>query len=345
MDSDFYQRVFGESPAKVIGLGGGGNSRVFKVVLGSGKAYAVKEYYPLCADWQARVEAEFGSFQLLRANGIDCVPSPVVRDDEGRAAVYSFEHGEKLGSADVLRDDLKAFASLADDLHKLSLKSELADYRKAKAHCLECSSIESQIELRLTNLRCISANDPLTQLMSDYLEDDFVPLFQKICEWRKEELTAEGLWEYALKQGEWTLSPSDFGLHNALRRKDGSFVFVDFEYFGRDDPAKMVADFLLHPAMNLEAEQCTAAYGYFSEVFSDSYFQLRLKTILPLVGLKWCTIFLNEFFVHGAARREHARGRGAGLDVIREQQLGKSRKLLENINKGYKRFLDVIISQ
>lgn len=345
MDSDFYQRVFGEDPAEVTELGGGGNSRVFKVCLGWGKAYAVKEYYPLCADWQDRVEAEFGSFQLLRENGICCVPEPVARDDKGRAAVYSFEYGEKLGSADVLGEDLKAFASFAGDLHKVSLNPELGEYRTAKAHCLECISIELQIELRMKNLRGLSADDSLTQQMVEYLEQEFVPLFRRVCEWRKEELNAAGQWGYVLKQGEWTLSPSDFGLHNALRRKDGSFVFVDFEYFGRDDPAKMVADFLLHPAMNLEAEQCTAAYGYFSEVFSDSYFQLRLKTILPLVGLKWCTIFLNEFFVHGAARREHARGRGAGLDVIREQQLGKSRKLLENINKGYKRFLDVIISQ
>jgi len=28
-------------------------------------------------------------------------------------------------------------------------------------------------------------------------------------------------------------------------------IFLDFEYFGWDDPAKMIVDFLLHPAMNL----------------------------------------------------------------------------------------------
>ena len=43
------------------------------------------------------------------------------------------------------------------------------------------------------------------------------------------------------------LSPSDFGFHNALRRPDGTIVFVDFEYFGWDDPAKMMADAMLHP--------------------------------------------------------------------------------------------------
>src|SRR4029077_9202981 len=38
------------------------------------------------------------------------------------------------------------------------------------------------------------------------------------------------------------LSPSDFGFHNAL--VDGGRVgFVDFEYAGRDDPAKLIGDF------------------------------------------------------------------------------------------------------
>ena len=38
------------------------------------------------------------------------------------------------------------------------------------------------------------------------------------------------------------LSPSDFGLHNALRGQDGQLRFVDFEYFGWDDPVKLVSD-------------------------------------------------------------------------------------------------------
>ena len=47
---------------------------------------------------------------------------------------------------------------------------------------------------------------------------------------------------------EWrSLVPSDFGFHNSLRRADGTLAFVDFEYFGWDDPVKLTADILLHP--------------------------------------------------------------------------------------------------
>ena len=39
------------------------------------------------------------------------------------------------------------------------------------------------------------------------------------------------------------LSPSDFGFHNALREPSGRLRFIDFEYAGWDDPAKLVGDF------------------------------------------------------------------------------------------------------
>ena len=45
-------------------------------------------------------------------------------------------------------------------------------------------------------------------------------------------------WEQELLEQYRTLSPSDFGFHNALRTPAGTMVFLDFEYFGWDDPAK-----------------------------------------------------------------------------------------------------------
>ena len=44
------------------------------------------------------------------------------------------------------------------------------------------------------------------------------------------------------------------GSNDALRQTDGRLRYVDFDYFGWDDPAKLTADFLLHPAMQLSAD-------------------------------------------------------------------------------------------
>ena len=42
------------------------------------------------------------------------------------------------------------------------------------------------------------------------------------------------------------ISPSDVGFHNTLFN-DKEYFFVDFEYSGLDDPAKMICDFFLQP--------------------------------------------------------------------------------------------------
>ena len=41
------------------------------------------------------------------------------------------------------------------------------------------------------------------------------------------------------------LSPSDFGFHNALEDKNGTLIFMDFEYAGPDHPGKIVCDLFL----------------------------------------------------------------------------------------------------
>ena len=54
-------------------------------------------------------------------------------------------------------------------------------------------------------------------------------------------------WSSALSPDDCCLSPSDFGFHNALVDDDGQVTFLDFEYAGRDDPAKLVSDFFCQP--------------------------------------------------------------------------------------------------
>ena len=67
-----------------------------------------------------------------------------------------------------------------------------------------------------------------------------------------------------------TLSPSDFGFHNAIRRSDDVLIFIDFEYFGWDDPAKTISDFLLHPAMQLNEEHSQMFLSNCTNVFSTT---------------------------------------------------------------------------
>ena len=54
------------------------------------------------------------------------------------------------------------------------------------------------------------------------------------------------------------LSPSDFGFHNILQ-SEGRLNFLDFEYAGRDDLAKLLSDFRLCPEIKVKKK--------YSEIF------------------------------------------------------------------------------
>ena len=123
------------------------------------------------------------------------------------------------------------------------------------------------------------------------------------------------------------LSPSDFGFHNCIKKKQDSLYFLDFEYFGWDDPVKLTSDFLWHPAMNLSSNNkrdwILAMKNLFSE---DNYFEQRLKMAMPIFGLRWSLIMLNEFFPKILSKRKSASNINyMDVDSFQQIQLEKSK--------------------
>ena len=90
-------------------------------------------------------------------------------------------------------------------------------------------------------------------------------------------------------------SPSDFGFHNILC-KDTTLNFVDFEYAGIDDLAKLLADFSLMPEMQLsKAHNNLFRETIISGLDVDRYFDKRLALLDFLFPVKWVCIILNVF--------------------------------------------------
>ena len=168
-------------------------------------------------------------------------------------------------------------------------------------------------------------------------------LFRCCKQWRhgpKNHLQQNGVSnDFLLAQEFRTLSPSDFGFHNVLREADGKVVFLDFEYFGWDDPVKLVSDFLWHPAMNIAEDLKVRFVQRMNVVFgNDPCFQARLKAVFPLFGLKWCLILLNEFIPTESERRDFSRSPIRNKTTVRLEQLAKARSLSRKIRQMYKDF-------
>jgi hypothetical protein len=126
------------------------------------------------------------------------------------------------------------------------------------------------------------------------------------------------------------LSPSDFGFHNALINGDGHLTFLDFEYAGSDDPAKLAADFFCQPEVPVPltfharfVERIVDGLGL------DQAAATRCVLLLDAYRIKWTCILLNEHLALGAARRLFA---DAGIRPERcAAQLAKAETKLAEI--------------
>ena len=94
---------------------------------------------------------------------------------------------------------------------------------------------------------------------------------------------------------------------DSLLQNDGTLCFLDLEYFGWDDPVKLIADFVWHPGMNLDDSHKVIWLRGALKIFNkDPDIYLRFLAAWPLYGLRWSLILLNEFVKEGWQKRVYA---------------------------------------
>lgn len=313
--------LVGRPVTALTSVTGGANSRVYRAAT-AGKTYALKLYPAGHGDGRDRLGAETTALAFLARHGVDCVPTLVAfhRNQAGfdwaGMAAFGWVNGgpvNEIGPAEI-----DAALGFLNTLHRLR-NVKAVDLPAASEACLSPDTLLRQVKHRHARLSEV-ADAPRTVL-------DKAAALMEISQAAIQKLP--GFTE-DLPFSRRTLSPSDFGFHNALRRPDGRIVFLDFEYFGWDDPVKLTADVLLHPGMTLTgaakrrfADGAQALYGA-----DDPDFARRLAALMPLYALRWCMIVLNEFLPERWAHRVQA-GLTADRETMLNRQLTKARAFLE----------------
>jgi len=308
---------------------GGGNNRLYRVETAEG-SFALKAYPPLESGAHDRLRAEFDGLKFLRDAQMGCVPAAIAYNAERRHALYQWIDGEAASQPE--EKDFEAAARFAAKLRELASEAVEGIIGHAAEACLSGRELTAQIKNRYLRLCEVVTAEPD---LERFLEQDFRPFCAAAIDQAMSGYARAG-WNVNadISLSKRTLSPSDFGFHNALRRPDGEMVFLDFEYFGWDDPVRLVADFVLHPGMALDRASCTTFAAMVLPVFSaDDGFRERLDYLYPLVGLRWCMILLNEYLPERWAGRAFA---GAtDRDAAKERQLSKARDLLTRLNDEF----------
>ncbi|MBI4763527.1 MAG: phosphotransferase [Deltaproteobacteria bacterium] len=336
-----YKRWFAdqldEEVVSLIRLGGGHNSQTYRIACRSGRSVAAKIYHRHSADPRDRLAVEFRTLSFLWNHGIREIPQPLIENTPQGFALYQFVAGEAIDVVQIKEMDIDRTVDFLVSLNTLKNDFEAADLPSASEACFSCASIVENIKGRFDRLLKVPTREIFGEALHQFLNGQFKPLFERVIPWSESLLERNGLsLKRPLPLAERTLSPSDFGFHNALRLKDGRLIFLDFEYFGWDDPAKMILDFVLHPAMNLPHQLKERFVKKMINHFDpDGPLPLRLKAFYPLFGLKWGMILLNEFVGEDWSRRQFAAPGVVDIGEKRAHQLLKAEKMLSEIEGSY----------
>ncbi|MGD1118527.1 MAG: phosphotransferase [Dehalococcoidales bacterium] len=333
-------RLLGQSVASMRRISGGRNSQVYRLTCEGAGVYTAKLYFRHSSEDRDRLEAEFSGLHFLWENGIRCIPRPIAANRSGGMAIYEYISGRKIPSAKITDADIDRSVDFLGKLRQLSLIENSRSLSMAAEAYFTTREVVDSVSRRLDRLLTLQNMEAPYRELSAFLKNDFVPSFKEITDWCKDNLHDTGMsYDTELPFNERTLSPSDFGFHNALKRPGGDIVFLDFEYFGWDDPAKMTADFLLHPGMELgETLKQRFLAGILTHFKDIRFLDKRVGIAYPLFGLKWCLILLNEFVPEFLMRRGFAVKQTIDKDKLQTAQLVKSRRMLATVMNEYGHF-------
>ena len=301
---------------KIKKIKGQKNSQVFKIFFRNRKNGLLKQYPNESLDNRKRLIRDFLATKLLKKNNINCVPKPLCSNELFNISIFEWVNGKKI--IQPSNNDLNQAINFIQNLKKLSRKKISSYPYNAVECCKSLKDILIQIEYKLSNLLNANTSQKIKKFVNFY----FRPAFKNI-----KSKKISNLYLKPLNSKLQILSPSDFGFHNSLKTKKNKIIFFDLEYFGKDDPVKLAADFLLHPGMTLNLKQKKIWISKITVLFkNDKNFLKRLYLFIPFYALRWSLIVLNDYKIINVD--EYCKRR-----KIRKNIFLKSRE--EQIKKAY----------
>jgi hypothetical protein len=293
------------APVEIVPLAGGRNNRVFRVAFAGERQAVLKCYHSDPRDGRDRLRAEWDFLTYVRTLGVRNVPELLAARTEARAALYSFVRG---GRAREVTQALNRQAAAFVVAINAKPAAEAA-LEPASEACFSLTDHLAIVDRRVARLEQLDAEAPGLEAVRRFLRVRLRPVWQAVRTAIEREAAERGV-PLATPIGGSVVSPSDFGFHNALINEHGDAVFIDFEYAGIDDPAKLICDYFCQP----ERPVATTLHGDFVgrvaagiDLSDEDLWRARL--LFTAYRVKWVCIMMNEFSSLGARRRSFA---GAG---------------------------------
>jgi len=312
---------------EIVPLAGGANNRVARLDTET-DSYLVKSYFRHPDDPRDRLGAEYAFSQFAWNQGVRCIPRPVACDMEAGLALFEFIAGTSLAGCTIGRAEVDQALAFFRGLNRSSKEPDAARLPRASESCLSLNDHFHTVSRRVERLQNIAGEADVDRAAAVFAAD-LAAAWERIQAKARATAASSCLpTEPPLPAGERCLSPSDFGFHNAIRAADGLLRFIDFEYAGWDDPAKLICDFFCQPAVPAPIEWFDGFAGSVANAFPSSGIHVaRASLLLPVYRVKWVCIMLNEFLPVGGRRRGFS-GTPEELDARKTTQLAKAKAAL-----------------
>jgi len=318
---------------QVQALPGGANNQVFRLVCKK-RIVVLKSYFRDPGDTRDRLEAEYAFINFAWNHGLHCVAEPLGQDHDTGIALYGFLPGRAMKPSHITPETMRQALDFFLTLNTHRRAADAIGLGPSSEACFSIKAHISTVDRRIAQLASITGNASIDRDARSFVEEELTPCWQNLS--REVGSRASGADTSAgriISEGERCLSPSDFGFHNALLDDDGMVRFVDFEYAGWDDPAKMVGDFFNQVAIPVPAAHLPnfvdAVAGLSPEPDTT---RVRIELLMPVYCCKWICIILNDFLPADARRRHFAAAATTEeTETRKKKQLAKARRKLAEL--------------
>ncbi|WP_413208120.1 phosphotransferase [Rhodospirillum sp. A1_3_36] len=286
-------------------LSGGKNNRVFRLDTDKGPL-VLKSYFRHADDPRDRLGAEWNFLTYAWGRGVRCVPEPLACDRHAQLGLYDFVEGEKLSANGITEQHIEAAADFISTVNQRPYGPQ--SLNSGSEACFSVADHLDRVDQRVARLTTLDPEAPHVGAARTLVTERLEPQWLRVKASILESCTAVGVDPTArLPEADIIVSPSDFGFHNALWQDARGLTFLDFEYAGWDDPAKLAGDFFACPEIPTPPEHFTLFVETLCHRLNlGEVAQARMVMLRDAYYIKWACIVLNDFLSHHDARRRFA---------------------------------------
>lgn len=261
------------------------NSCVFKFKA-NGRNLVAKSYKH---KKKLRIKREKLFYKYLKKVNNKNVLNPILFSINKNLSVYPYIAGSKVKKINI--DQIQVLSNFINQINNQKISNTLPlaiDGIKDRNYHLKLC------ENKINDLKAVKIDSLVKKDFSNFLNKKIIPKFEEI----KTNFNlnkSSFLSKMKLTKKEMIVSPSDFGFHNIIKKKNKLF-FIDFEYAGLDDPVKLLCDFYCQPDQSINIQKKKLFLENLKlKNYSISKLSLYTDFFLPFHKLKWCCIILNIF--------------------------------------------------